>query len=308
MANVSVRRDKRSIGMSSITSRPRHLFAAALALIFVVAFMPAGWLGWTGDVARVFGIVLNPFQQFGNSMAAFLQPERDIAIRRGSTGERQLLQDLQNFERLWQEARLHIEQLEEQLEELQRIPLTDERRAVVPLTAQITGRNPRGQETVVRLNRGSRSGVERDNVAVFGGVHLIGRVINTGTVQSEMRPITHPDTPPITVRILPIDQPQKPIDEGVRALLEPRGDGTFRCEIERLHTVNEGDLVRLAANDWPSAAQAMVVGTVTSVRQSDRNPLKKIVIVTPRFRTFELSFVNLLVDRRTRGGEEGGRG
>ncbi len=294
--------------MSSINSRPRNLFTTVLIITFVLAFMPAGWLGWTGDVARVFGVVLNPFQQFGNSMAAFLQPERGIAVRRAATGERQLLQDAQNFERLWQEARLRIEQLEEQLEQLQRIPIEDLRGSVVPLTAHITGRNPRQAEAIVRLNRGRRSGAEVNNIAVYGGVHLIGRIVNVDAVQSEMRPITHPDTPPIAARILAADRPDQPIDEGIRILLEPRGDGTFRCEVERINTLNEGDIVRLAATDWPTAAQAMVIGTVTEVRPNDRNPLKNIVIVTPRFRTFELSFVNLLVDRHRGSAGEGGRG
>jgi hypothetical protein len=95
--------------------------------------------------------------------------------------------------------------------------------------------------------------------------------------------------------------------ESLIALLKPQGDGTLKGEVgtdagpslgaggtanPRLEP-KPGQTVRLADRTWPSAAQMLIVGTVTRVDPSPTQPLRKVITVEPTLRLDRVSEVVL---------------
>src|SRR5690606_27922858 len=103
------------------------------------------------------------------------------------------------------------QKLQEQLEQIQMMPLDDLRVRVRPVIASVTGRDPRNVTAKVQINRGSEYGVEPGTIAGYGGVHLIGRVIEPGRLRSHLLPITNINSDYIRARALPRDQSEMAI-------------------------------------------------------------------------------------------------
>jgi len=295
--------------MPRTLNRPQKAFATAIIITIVLALTPIGWLWWLNDVAHVVTLPMTPVRHAGTAARNWLRPAADPRLRPfDSERERQLLEVLEEFERLYQAADLRASELQEQLEQIQQMPLDDVRVPIRPLIATVTGINPRSPSAKVEINRGTRHGLVAGTIAAYGGVHLIGRVVDPGPLRSMLLPITNAGSDLLEARIMPKDRPDMAMSAAPRVQLEPRGDGTFTAEIEHDIPVAEGDLLRLDDVRWPAAAQAMVIGSIESVRPNDTNSLLKNIRVRPRYQASQLYNITLKIeidsfdDAASRGG------
>lgn len=276
-------------------SRSPKAFFVALAVTMVVSFLPTPWLGWTNDLADIVRVIVRPFGQAGIYVATWLRPQLDPGEDLPENGE-DLIVSFDSLLQAYRRAQLRIGELEEQLEQLQQAELYSPRTEVRFITAGVTGHNPNRSSDVVELNRGVRYGVREGTVAVYNGVHLIGRVERVSMLASWLLPITSRSSGLIRALVYPKGRPEAPITEAAVIQLEPRGDGTFIADLSREVRVAEGDLVRLADPAWPEAAQAMLLGTVESVRVKDEDLLRHTLVVRPRHQAHHLRYVTLKVE------------
>jgi cell shape-determining protein MreC len=177
------------------------------------------------------------------------------------------------------------------------------------VTASIVLRSPTSGSGEVVLNRGASHGLQPGTVAVYNGVHLLGRVTNDVTaVQSTLLPLTNKSNRLIECRVIPHDQPDRRPGELPRVGLEPLADGTFTAQPNAAETIAVGDTVRLDDTSWPTSAQKMIVGLVESVESNDLDPLRKIIIVRPAFQVSQVTQVVLRIEELQDDGGSGGRG
>ncbi len=283
--------------MARTLTRPQKIFVVAVVMTFALAFMPAKWLWWLESVANVVTLPMTPLRQAGVAAGHWLRPAADPRLRPANTDrERLLAEQLDEVERLYHAAELRARELQEQIEQIQLMPLDDLRVPIRPVVASITGRNPRSPTAKVELNRGTRFGLHDGTIAAYGGVHLVGQVVDPGPVRSFLLPTTNINSGFIRARVMPRDQIEMPISAAPVIDLEPRGNGVFAADIEHTVAVSTGDLVRLDDRRWPATAQAMVVGFVHDVRPNDTNSLLKTLIVRPRYHANELATVTLKVE------------
>lgn len=286
--------------MSRTLNRTHKAFVIALVIVTVLAFVPARLLGWTQDLARIVSVPLMPFRDLGTSLAGWLSPEREVRIR-AFDGEQHLLQQYEELDRRYIAAQMQIAELEEQLSQIQQIPMTELDVPIRPVSARITARDPRSRTANVQINRGRHHGVRQDTVAVFRGIHLIGKVTSVDRMSSMVLPITNPEHGPLRAVVIPPDQPWTEVAEASEITLEPQGDGTFTAEPLADVPVSRGDIVRLAAMpDWPRSSLGMVIGVVESV--SNEQSLRKRVLVRPSYEANQISSVVLKIEDHGREG------
>jgi len=280
--------------MSRTLSRPHKAFGLALVVVIVLAFLPARWLGWTRDVARIVNVPLMPFRDLGVALAGNLSPEQEVRLREFE-GERHLLEEYEGLDRRYIAAQMRIAELEEQLAQIQRIPLAETAVPIRPVSARITARDPRSRTATVRINRGRLHGVVEGTVAVYAGVHLIGQVTSVERVSSMILPTTNRSHGPLRAVIIAPHQSPDMRDDSTIVMVEPQGDGTFIAEPHADMPVSEGDIARLAIMpDWPQSSLGMVIGVVDSV--SNEQSLRQRVVIRPRYEASHISSVVLKIE------------
>lgn len=276
-------------------------FLAALGLTFIVALLPTRWLGWVNDLSSIVRLPVAPLGDLGNSAARLFRPPA-VAHADLEPQTRELVTDLEQqrdqFERLYHAADQRVAELEEQLQQLQQVPVESLSVPVTRLLAQITTRHPGRSDGPVQLNRGARHGVERNSIAVYQGVHILGRIGDVTNVASSLHPLTNPATGLIRAAIFPSGAEEASVHEAAKVALRPTGEGTFLADVASEHAVQTGDTVRLFDPAWPDGAQAMIIGNVTDVRRKDDQPLRNEVVITPRFTVSQLADVTLIVEER----------
>ncbi len=163
--------------------------------------------------------------------------------------------------------------------------------------ARMTGRSPDRSGGLVRLNVGTRDGVTAGTVAVFRGVHLIGRVAeDVGRLSCSLIPITNPAVGLVEAFIEPEEERLAPVATAPRVQLRPDGTGGLVGDVGRDRAVREGATVRLSDPAWPETAQGMIVGFVESVSGKETEPLLGSVVVRPQYRAHLLVSVTLKID------------
>ncbi|MHC4414714.1 MAG: rod shape-determining protein MreC [Planctomycetota bacterium] len=281
--------------------RSQRAFSFAIGVTLILALLPTGWLRpWTSHVADIVNVPVQPFADAGIRPRGRLRP-RDDATAGESERVRHLTEELEKARALSHAKQLRIEALEQEIRELQ-----DARRfhrggevEIDPLFARITGRSPDRAGGPVRLNVGRRDGVTGGTVAVFRGVHLIGRVAeDVAQAGSWIIPITDPSNRLVEAVILPAGDPLAPVGEAPRILLAPSGPGAFAGDLDAAVGVERGDTVRLSDPTWPASAQGMIVGFVESVSPKDAQPLLTSIVVRPRYHAHHLTSVTLKIERR----------
>ena len=291
--------------MPSPRSRTPLAFTAAVVITVMLSVFPTRWLGWVGEVSSIVRLPVAPLDDLGNSAARWLRPpaETHAALDPQS---RELVLNLEEqrdrFERLYHAAQQHAADLQQQLQQLQQVPVDTLNVPVTLLRAQITTRHPNQPNGPVQLNRGARHGVETGAIAVAQGVHLIGRISDVTTVSSSLHPLTHSATGLIRAAIFPADGETAEVAEAARVALRAVGNGTFVGDVSREYPVRVGDIARLFDAAWPASAQAMIVGAVVDVRTKDNQPLRREVVVQPRFTVGQIADVTLIVEEHDRPG------
>lgn len=285
--------------MARNASRSQRAFAAAVLVTVVLALLPTSWLlPWTSGLAAVLSAIVQPAGQVGVSIRNWLRPPND-PVAKESQQVQQLIDDREELRQLLYASRLRIEVLEEEMRERQDAQRFNQGVQIDPLFARITGRTPDRPRGMVRLNVGARNGVTPGTVAVFRGVHLIGRVAgDVARLSSWLVPIIDRNTGLLEAIILPADDPVAPVEDAPRLQLTQDTHGALIGDLEKDVVVQRGDIVRLSDPAWPDSAQGMIIGFVESVREQDQRPLLNAITVRPQYHAHRLAFVTLKIERR----------
>ena len=276
--------------------QPSRLYLACLLVAAAISLLPsARIIPWTTDVAAVLWLPLTPPAHGLMALRQWLRPQRDDA----KYLDAQLLSDERDrFRALWHSERIHSSELEQRLQQLDRAKKMDRGgREVAPLLVSVTARGEGPGERMLALNAGSRDGVQSGDPAVVGGDILVGRLVGEPTgVRCWLAPLTDPSTGRVDAFIAPADRPEAGPAESVLIQLRPNSGGLLVGEVDASKQVFEGDIARLADATWKSAAQGMRMGTVVSVRRSDKNPLRMHIEVKTEVDPDRLRQVTLKID------------
>ena len=292
--------------------RAQRAFSLAIGLTLAGTFLPTRWLvPLTTALADLVNVFVQPLGHLGTAVGRVLRPGDDPG-----TGEahrvQTLLEDRDELRGLLQASRLKILRLHEEIRELQDTERFHRGPPMRPLMvridriARITGRSPDRSGGLERLNVGTRDGVTAGTVAVFRGVHLIGRVAeDVGRLSCWLVPITDPSSGLVEAFIESVEEPLAPVATAPRVQLRPDGTGALVGDVGRDRAVTEGATVRLSDPAWPETAQGMIVGFVESVRPKETEPLLVSVMVRPQYRAHLLVSVTLKIDYEEAGAEGG---
>ena len=282
--------------MSRVIPRSQRVFAISLGLTLLCAVLPVGWLRWTGVVANVFSVPVQPLADAGLRLGLLMRP--GLTANGSNEVLRQRDEELQTTRALLHGARIRIEALLEEIDALQEARRFHRAVEMTPLYARVTGAPPDRGSGPVRLNVGSRHGVVPYAIAIYRGGHLVGRVAgDVSRLSSRLVPLTDPSTGLVEGLILPAGDPIANIAQAPRIQLFPDGHGGLGGDLDRELAVSVGDVVRLADPGWPQSAQGLIVGTVESIEPNDHQPLRVLITVRPTFEAKRLDSVTLLVER-----------
>jgi cell shape-determining protein MreC len=267
----------------------------------VLALLPAGWLRWSAVAAEIVNVPVQPLADAGVRLGRMLRgPEAGVG--KESEALRQRTEQLEAARVLLHAARLRIEALQEEIRHLQDARRFHQGVQIDPLFVRVTGRSPDRGRGPVRINAGSRQGVTPGTVAVYRGVHLIGRVgDDVGRLSCRIVPITDRATGLMEAVILPADDPAAELASAPRLQLTADGRGALVGDLDRNLVVQPGDVVRLADPSWADSAQGMILGTVVSAAPKDLQPLLNSITVRPRFGAHRVASVTLKLERLAAG-------
>jgi hypothetical protein len=274
----------------------------ALGLTLVVALLPSRWLGWTNDLAWIVTLPIDPVSDGANAFLRWLRPTPRGAPAVPAEVRPWLdpvLEERDLWERRYRAAEQRILELTRELEQLQQVSLVAMEHPPRPLRARITGRSATSPWGPVGLTRGTEQGVRAGTdgtVAVYGGVHLVGRVVDATRFRCRLLPITNATTGYLRAVVLPPGDPDTPLSDAQAIQLEPVGDGTLVAEAARSPLLAEGHVVRLSDPAWPPSAQHRVIGTIASVAVRDEDLLWCTVVVRPTYHAHQLGAVTLLIE------------
>lgn len=291
--------------MYSAFDRTQRAFALVLVVTIVLAFAPRGLLGWTGDVAEIVRVPTRPFTHLGVRLGHWIRPPETMTADVPAEAREivaHLEREVERFKQLYAAEQMEARRLRRTLAQLQRVPME----SPVPvrlLSASIVARPPAGQFAPVQLNRGSSHGVRPGAIALYEGVHLVGRVSDVTPIGSTMVPLVNKAIGLIQAQVMPPDV--RDIDKGEAdggdehewlVQLEVTGDGTFTAAVDESLPIQEGDEAIVDDPMWPDAARGMIIGRVTSIEDIEELPLRKRVVITPRFNVYGLANVTLKIE------------
>ncbi|RLT00981.1 MAG: hypothetical protein DWI18_00755 [Planctomycetota bacterium] len=272
------------------------MYLACLLVTVAISIAPSQRvIPWTTDIAAVLWLPLTPPAHALMALRHWLRPPRDELKYLDS----QLLSDERDrFRALWHSERIHAEDLEQRLAQLDRAKKMDRGgREVAPLLASVTARGEGPGERMLALNAGKRDGVQSGDPAVVGGDILVGRVAGEPTdVRCWLAPLTDSSTGRVDAYIAPADRPEAGPSESISIQLRTDSSGFLVGEVEATKQISQGDVVRLADATWKSAAQGMRLGSVVGVYRSDKNPLRVRVEVKTEVDSDRLRQVTLKID------------
>ena len=166
--------------------------------------------------------------------------------------------------------------------------------------AAVIGRSADPAATAITVDVGSLDGVA-PSFAVVDGANLIGRVMQVGNTTSTLTPLTSLSTL-LEVVFAPPELPLDglPPDRQRSCLLKTRGRDHFIADdVDQAMPVRVGDYARLSdrhgGENWPAAAQGMVIGQVTKIENHPDDPLRKRIEVRPLISPRALSSVTIIV-------------
>lgn len=283
------------------------LAAAALALL-VFSLIPsrtsARWAAYLRDPVET---IVGPIQATLSRLVR-QRPERTAGP--GGPADEALLRELDEYKLRYHQLTMEVDRLNRQIADLSRGAAIMRDLPVRQLAAAVIGSGSDPTDTTLKVRAGSREGVVVNSVAVVGGVHLIGRVVDVRRLECFIRPITDRASDLIQGSIYLTDDVKGPL-----CALRPTGDGTLRGDVEFQADptdpasaggppIKPGMTVRLEDDNWPPHSWALVVGLIEEVEVLDNQ--RRRITVRPVFRPDRVSQVTLRVLGEAPG--EGGEG
>ncbi len=256
---------------------PRRALAIAAGIVLVLALLPTRYSKWVGWFGRPTMIAIGPAAEPINRLAQWALPRR--------TGPAQpeqveaLTQEVEKFRTMWRQSEARLADSERRLADIQRGRALNPNLDLAPIVAPVIGSAADPSSGLLRARAGRDRGVQRDDVVVVGGVHLVGKVVDASALECSILPITQRgagyiegvvDVPGVDAAALP------------RCQLLPGPGGELSGEFERdAAGVDLGLLVRLRDPGWPASAQMLVIGKVVAIRPKESQPLRQVIVVRP---------------------------
>ncbi|MFA9478715.1 rod shape-determining protein MreC [Phycisphaerales bacterium AB-hyl4] len=268
---------------------PRRALVLVTAVLLVTSLLPLRVVSWVGNPARevvaaVQMPVTVPLKSIGDAVRRPTPVQLDVADEHHPG-----------------HARLYIERLEQEVEQLRRENqalqqvrgVLGEERSVQALLARVGGVSGDRLNPTLRINRGSRDGVGRGQ-AVVSGFTLVGEIERAGPVSADVRLFTAAETR-LQVRIIPSDPTAE--ERRYTAWMDIQDGGSvFVIEAERGDPVEAGDWAHLADERWPREARGFVVAQVIDARPDPSDPHRLMrVTLSPAVDLMALRQVTVLV-------------
>jgi len=267
------------------TIRPLPLALVALALL---SLAPTRFTSWVAHLRDPVEFVLRPISHplaalSRNLRPASPEPAGDPRIAALETQREDLAARLAR-------ARQRIDDLERLIAELQAGYAVAPELDIRAFAAPVTGSSSNATDFTLRVGAGSAQGVlPQSSVAVSGGFHLVGRVVQVGRASCLVLPITEEATGWIEARVMVQDP-----DVSFRGQFRPTGDGALAGDMEQTaRDIKPGQIVRLDDPTWPAGAQQLQVGRVVAAERQPNGRLR--VTIRPEIDPRRVSEVVLRV-------------
>lgn len=277
----------RSLSPSLVSSRLRIGLIAAI--LFICSLLPARLLGWAAWIADPVQAVVAPWQHTLRRTATWARAR--VAATPGdlSPAEQAAIDDITRQRDAAQfalvQANAQVEELRKRIAEVSR-GLELNNLPVAPVAAPVIGASPDLSSKSLTIRAGRSNKVEVNNVAVTGGVHIIGLVKRVSERTCTVLPITDPAAGLIDGRIMIGDTSAGPLcqlkPDGRGRLVGPvEDDPRFRDASGRSIAIEPGSRVRLFDRAWPLSAHGLIIGQVIRVEPLASSPLRSVVTVEP---------------------------
>lgn len=264
------------------------LLPVTLAALLLLGLLPVRFLRWTPLLADPLDAVLAPFTHAGSFVAAYLRPARRASVV-VDENVAALREEADRYYRLWLQAEHRIDTLTVEVAELRNARALTPETSDIFLTAPIIRSASDLNADTMKIKGGRNRGITAGVVAVYRGVHLVGRVDRVGPVTSTLLPVTSRGAGYLDCAIMPPDR-EATMAEGARCQLRPHGSdpnlltGDVEGTADWIKAADaETLLVRLNDTHWPDGAQALIVGRIVRAYHDDANPLRLRVDVRPTY-------------------------
>lgn len=277
----------RSMSPSLGSSRLR--IGAVAALLTITSLLPAGMLNWAAWIADPVQAIVAPWQHSLSRIARWARARVTGGVTDLSPAELAALQDMTRQRDAAQfalvQANAQIEELRKRISEVSR-GMELNNLPVSPVAAPVIGASPDLSTKTLTVRAGRAQNVEVNNVAVTGGVHIVGLVKRVSDRTCTVLPITDLAAGLIDGRIMIGDTSAGPMCQ-----LKPDGRGRLTGPVEddpryrdasgRSVAIEPGARVRLFDRAWPLSAHGLVIGQVIKVDPLPSSPLRSVVTVAP---------------------------
>lgn len=289
----------------------------ALCLLVVLSLGAPRLAVWVEPMARLAETLVAPSQSV--IRALFLPRAQRLIDTDPSPAVEGLEGQIQQLRTLLRRSEQRERELERLVEQLQQGRLLNPFAGVNQLDAPVIGLHANLSTSLLKVLAGTRAGVVRGAVAVFDGVNVVGRVVDTDERLCRVLPVTDRQAGRLRGVVLTAERltPESdPLGRRVRAgpgegqrlsvILEPNGRGVLTGSVEyppirpgetledrarREQVVEPGMLVRLSDPSWPRSAQMLVLGVIERAERLDND--RRRVTVRPLAELERLSEVSL---------------
>ncbi|HEB61184.1 MAG TPA: hypothetical protein ENJ06_05100, partial [Phycisphaeraceae bacterium] len=185
------------------TSRIPYLPLALLAAL-ILSLLPSRFLRWTEPVSEPLDAVIAPIAQAGTTAARWLRPPRSTNY---SSEDEPVIEDLRAEIEKFRTHALNLEaqlrRLKAESEELRQARLLNPGSHDMLLDFPVIRGSSEMGSSFIKIKGGRNRGIINGAVAVYRGVHLVGRVIRVEAVTSTIQPITDAGADYIECVIMP---------------------------------------------------------------------------------------------------------
>lgn len=243
-------------------SNSKGILVAAIALLFLLSFMPGSVLAWLDAPRHLVSMLMSPISDPIHRIATWIapaSPRTDDARLAHAEAERE------SFRTLYLQSLAQIDQLNRHIQDLEKgASVSDERIRQVP--SSVSGNTSDASGGSIKVRAGRNKGVEKNAVVTTNGDQIVGRVSDAGPFESTITLLTDKATGPFDGVIL--------ADDGkiictIRNMSPILGQRTLQGQVQYpAPTPAIGSVVRLEdIQGWPRTAQRLIVGRISKVNE-----------------------------------------
>lgn len=261
--------------------------ALAAGLLVITSLLPARALKWASWVADPVQSIIAPWEHALGWAAAWArnraEPSRLSAEDQAAMDEIRRERDAAEFALV--QARAQIDELRKRIAEVAR-GMELNNLPVIPVAAPVIGGAADLSTRALTIKAGRNRGVEVNNVAVVGGVQIVGKVTRVRERDCIVLPITDRAAGVIEGRVMINDTTPGPMCQ-----LQPDGKGALEGKVAdspqsldangRVLPINPGTLVRLYDTSWALSGRGLIIGKVVASEPLADSPQRSFITVVP---------------------------